>query len=79
MSFFDRYVDENTRETPEARRDCEQAASGGSASIEGIVSCRSHPIEGFMEITYYQWRKEFGGLKLDQVKRLKSLIIRTPV
>jgi putative transposase len=23
--------------------------------------------------TYYRWRKEFGGLKLDQVKRLKEL------
>ena len=24
-------------------------------------------------ITYYRWRKEFGGLKSDQVKRLKDL------
>lgn len=24
-------------------------------------------------ITYYRWRKEFGGLKGDQVKRLKEL------
>ena len=23
--------------------------------------------------TYYRWRKEFGGLKSDQVKRLKNL------
>ena len=23
--------------------------------------------------TYYRWRKEFGGLKGDQVKRLKEL------
>jgi len=23
--------------------------------------------------TYYRWRKEFGGLKLDQAKRLKLL------
>ncbi len=23
--------------------------------------------------TYYRWRTEFGGLKLDQVKRLKEL------
>ena len=23
--------------------------------------------------TYYRWRKEFGGLKLDQTKRLKEL------
>jgi len=23
--------------------------------------------------TYYRWRKEFGGLKVDQAKRLKEL------
>ena len=23
--------------------------------------------------TYYRWRKEFGGLKLDQAKRMKDL------
>jgi hypothetical protein len=25
------------------------------------------------EPTYYRWRAEFGGLKLDQVRRLKEL------
>ncbi len=25
------------------------------------------------EQTYYRWRKEYGGLRLDQAKRLKSL------
>jgi putative transposase len=28
---------------------------------------------GVTEPTYYMWRTEFGGLKLDQVKRLKEL------
>ena len=28
---------------------------------------------GITEQTYYRWRKEFGGLKLDQAKRLKEL------
>ncbi len=28
---------------------------------------------GVTEVTYYRWRKEFGGLKTDQVKRLKEL------
>ena len=28
---------------------------------------------GVTEVTYYRWRKEFGGLKADQVKRLKEL------
>ena len=28
---------------------------------------------GVTEPTYHRWRTEFGGLKLDQVKRLKEL------
>ena len=28
---------------------------------------------GVTEVTYYRWRQEFGGLKSDQVKRLKNL------
>src|SRR5215213_8287774 len=28
---------------------------------------------GVTEVTYYRWRREFGGLKSDQVKRLKAL------
>ena len=28
---------------------------------------------GVTEPTYYRWRQEFGGLKLEQVKRLKDL------
>ena len=28
---------------------------------------------GVTEVTYYRWRQEYGGLKADQVKRLKAL------
>ncbi len=28
---------------------------------------------GVTEVTYYRWRKEYGGLKMDQVRRLKEL------
>ena len=28
---------------------------------------------GVTEPTYYRWRSEYGGLKLDQVKRMKQL------
>jgi putative transposase len=28
---------------------------------------------GVSEVTYYRWRQEYGGLKSDQVKRLKDL------
>jgi transposase-like protein len=28
---------------------------------------------GVTEVTYYRWRREYGGLKSNQVKRLKEL------
>ncbi len=28
---------------------------------------------GITEQTYYRWKKEYGGLRVDQAKRLKSL------
>ena len=28
---------------------------------------------GVTEVTYYRWRQEYGGLKSDQIKRLKEL------
>lgn len=28
---------------------------------------------GITDQTYYRWRKEYGGLRLDQAKRLKEL------
>jgi putative transposase len=33
---------------------------------------------GVTQFTYYRWRKEFGGLKTDQVKRLKELEKEAP-
>ncbi len=35
---------------------------------------------GVTEVTYYRWRNEYGGLKGDQVKRLKELEVEnTPL
>lgn len=28
---------------------------------------------GVTQVTYYRWRREFGGLQLNQVKRMKEL------
>ena len=28
---------------------------------------------GVTEATYYRWRKEYGGMRVDQAKRLKEL------
>src|SRR5213082_1692490 len=34
---------------------------------------------GVSEVTYYRWRQEFGGLKIEQVKRLKDLELKTRI
>ena len=41
--------------------------SQGKSVAEAIRSIR------VTEVTYYRWRQELGGLKSDQVKRLKDL------
>lgn len=41
-------------------------AQGGSVS-DAVKSI------GVTEVSYYRWRREFGGLKTDQVKRIKEL------
>ncbi len=44
-----------------------------------VLSSQDRPVAeairaiGVTPFTYYRWRKEFGGLKSDQVKRLKDL------
>ncbi len=42
--------------------------SGGTLAPQ--VACRDTQIT---VQTYYRWRKEYGGLKLNQAKRLKEL------
>jgi putative transposase len=41
-------------------------ASGKSVSL----ACRD---AGIVDASYYRWRKEYGGLKIDQAKRMKDL------
>jgi transposase-like protein len=38
--------------------------------IDITQACRNLDIS---EQTYYRWRKEYGGLKLDQAKKMKGL------
>ena len=38
--------------------------------LDVMKACRN---VGIVEQTYYRWRKEYGGMKLDQAKRLKDL------
>ncbi len=59
------------RPTPEEivtkLRQVEVLTAQGRSVAEAIRSI------GVTEVTYYRWRKEYGGLKGDQVKRLKEL------
>ena len=48
-------------------RQVDVLTSQGQSVTEAIRSI------GVSEVTYYRWRQEFGGLKSDQVKRLKDL------
>ena len=48
-------------------REVEIHMSQGASALEAIRGI------GVTEQTYYRWRKEYGGLKLNQAKRLKEL------
>jgi hypothetical protein len=39
---------------------------------QGQTMADAIPSIGVTEVTYYRWRQEFGGLRSDQVKRLKE-------
>ena len=61
----------NKRHTPEQvvrkLREAEVELARGATVKD---ACRKI---GVTEHTYYRWRREYGGLKLDQAKRLKEL------
>jgi putative transposase len=48
-------------------REAEVLLGQGSKVAEVIKSL------GISEVTYYRWRKEFGGMDVSQAKRLKEL------
>ncbi len=59
------------RHTPEQiirkLREAEVALAQGQTTAEAARKL------SITEQTYYRWRKEFGGLRLDQAKRFKEL------
>jgi putative transposase len=48
-------------------RQVDVLASRGQSMAEAIRAI------GVTEVTYYRWRQEYGGLRSDQVKRMKTL------
>ena len=61
----------NTRYKPEQivtmLRQVEVGVANGKTTVQ---ACKE---AGITVQTYYRWRKEYGGLKLDQAKRMKDL------
>ncbi len=50
-------------------RQAEIRISEGKTVLEAVRAL------GVSEQTYYRWRKEYGGMEVDQVRRLKDLEI----
>ena len=48
-------------------RQVDVLVSQGQSVVDAVRSI------GVTDVTYYRWRSEFGGLKMDQVKRMKDL------
>ena len=48
-------------------RQVDVLVSQGQSVVDAVRSI------GVTDVTYYRWRSEFGGLKTDQVKRMKEL------
>ena len=51
----------------------ESVAASGSFYANGKTTVQSCKEASITEQTYYRWRKEYGGLQVDQAKRLKEL------
>ena len=43
------------------------------ALAQGMTAAKACRKIGVSEQTYYRWRREYGGMKVDQAKRLKEL------
>ena len=57
----------NAEEIIHKLREADVLTSQGKTVLE---ACKQL---GVSEQTYYRWRKEYGGMKIDQAKRLKEL------
>ena len=64
MSRGKRY---STEQIIKILREVEIYTSKGQPAEQSIRSC------GISEQTYYRWRKEYGGISVDQAKRFKEI------
>jgi len=63
----DHDAEEETSTRRDRLRQVDVLTSQGQSVADAVRSI------GVTEVTYYRWRQEYGGLKSDQVKRLKAL------
>ncbi len=54
-----------------------KAARATVAVANGKTTAQASKEAGIVEQTYFRWRKEYGGLQVDQAKRLKEWSRRT--
>src|SRR5262249_42461001 len=68
-----------SRRTAMARKRCKpEEIVAKLRQVDVLVSQGQNMVDAIRQIgvsegTYYRWRQEFGGLKTEQVKRLKEL------
>ncbi len=63
----------DVEEEAQAGGDRCQAAPGRCPGFEGQNVSNAIRAIGVTEVTYYRWRQEYGGLKTDQIRRMKDL------
>ena len=61
------------QETAHAGADYHGTERGRSGLASGKTAAMVSRELGISEQTYYRWRKEFGGLRVDQARKLKEL------
>ena len=70
---FGKQEDQNAEKTPQPEeivaklRQVDVLVSQGQSVADAVRAI------GVTEVTYYRWRQEYGGLKSDQVRKLKEL------
>jgi putative transposase len=62
-----------TRKEEYAGADCEPSGQVEVSVASGKTTGLACKEAAITEQTYYRWRKEYGGLQVDQARRLKEL------
>src|SRR5215204_5453298 len=65
--------DHDAQEATYTRRDRGQVTPGRCTGRASNPGGGREPRDWVTEVTDYRWRQEYGGLKSDQIKRMKEL------